>query len=432
MLKKAIILCLDIICSLLIIPVFILQTIGLVIAVRARGGSRGNLLHISSASSTNKMLNKFGSFKALFDFDGNATEGVFDKVVLFWFPSENSLRYDFDNGWVVLEQRKVLGRLPLTGLLVFWLRLFRILVTEEISIVRGWDAYLSGFSALIINVLFGIPYCVSVHADFDKLHELDPINGAPKILSSRKIAKYLERQVLKNADMVMPIRQYLADKVITNGARPDSIRVIPHGIDMTPFKHVPKLDFYSHFNIDKGRKIVSFVGRLSHDNYIYDVIEVARRLTDDVLMIIAGGGTEEAKVKSIIEEDEALARKVMLLGFQNRETCFELRKISTVSLCLMGGLSLIEACAAGSPVIAYDVEWHSELVKDGETGFLIQEHDTSKVSELLEYLLQNPHEAKNMGNNARELVFKTHDISNTALIKRNHYIELKEKANNGG
>jgi len=46
----------------------------------------------------------------------------------------------------------------------------------------------------------------------------------------------------------------------------------------------------------------------------------------------------------------------------------------------MGGFSLIEAYAAGRPVVSYDVEWHSELVKNNETGFLIPESMVFNIS----------------------------------------------------
>ena len=63
----------------------------------------------------------------------------------------------------------------------------------------------------------------------------------------------------------------------------------------------------------------------------------------------------------------------------------------------MGGFSLIESCAAGSPAIAYDVEWHGELVRDGETGFLLAEGDAAGLVAAVERLLDDEALAARLG-----------------------------------
>lgn len=90
----------------------------------------------------------------------------------------------------------------------------------------------------------------------------------------------------------------------------------------------------------------------------------------------------------------------------------------------MGGYSLIEACAAGCPVISYDVEWHSELVKNRETGFLIKEYDIDGATEALNWLLEHPVDSETMGQRAKKLAFEHHDLKNTSAIKIRWYSEL--------
>src|SRR4030042_2867693 len=109
--------------------------------------------------------------------------------------------------------------------------------------------------------------------------------------------------------MVMPIRESLTQKAIANGAKPETIRVIPHGIDMTPFKQPPKIDIYEHFGIHRDFKIVSFVGRLSKENYVDDILELGRRLSKirkNFVIVMAGGGNEENRLKKLVAEDNDL------------------------------------------------------------------------------------------------------------------------------
>ena len=90
----------------------------------------------------------------------------------------------------------------------------------------------------------------------------------------------------------------------------------------------------------------------------------------------------------------------------------------------MGGFSLIEACAAASPVVAYDVAWHRELIRDGETGYLVPEHDVDGVVNAINRLLDDRVTAVAMAARAKRLAVERHDLRETSSIKRNHYAEL--------
>ena len=133
---------------------------------------------------------------------------------------------------------------------------------------------------------------------------------------------------------------------------------------------------------------------------------------------------KQNRVKKEILEEPLLNKRVLITGFQPREVCYDLRRVSDVSLCLMAGFSLIEACAAGSPIVSYDVDWHSELVVDKETGFLLKEHDTDGVVSALDWILDHPTESEAMGRKAKSLAFECHDLAKTSAIKISCYSEL--------
>lgn len=298
---------------------------------------------------------------------------------------------------------------------------------HRISLIRANDPYWMGLLALLGSRVCGIPFCVSIHADYDRVMRLDPSISMSTVLGSYKLAKLLSRMVLARAALILPIRETLREKLIEGGITADRVRVIPHGIDLTYFRNSTTTNFRARFHIGKGKRILSFVGRLSKENYIDDVLEITRRLgalRDDIVVVIAGGGKEEARIKALIESDKVLTKCVLMTGFQPQSVCKDLRKDSDVSLCLMAGFSLIEACAAGSPVISYDVEWHYELVKSEETGFLIQEGNIDQAVAAINWLLDHESEAAKMGANARRLAFARHDKMNTSAIKVRCYEEV--------
>ena len=295
----------------------------------------------------------------------------------------------------------------------------RIAREERVDIVRATDVYLMGLIAWWVARARRIPFCVSIHADYAKRFALAPARGLQSWL--RRVATTVSPFVLRRADMVLPIRESLVPSLVAAGAEPSRVRVIPHGIDLSLFR-TPLADD-GEFNVG-ARKIVSFVGRLTADNYAADIAAVIARVAarrNDVAFVLMGEGPGAAPIQKLVDD---FPQAVHLLPFQPRQRVAALRFKSTASLCLMAGFSLIEACAAGSPPIAYDVEWHRELVRDRDTGMLVREHDLDGVERAIDWLLDHPAAATAMGARARDLAFARHDLAATSQLKRDCYSTL--------
>ena len=58
---------------------------------------------------------------------------------------------------------------------------------------------------------------------------------------------------------------------------------------------------------------------------------------------------------------------------------------------------IMEAMAAGLPVISTDVAAVSEMVVDGETGFIVPEKDSAALARQMACLMDDPHLARTMG-----------------------------------
>jgi glycosyltransferase involved in cell wall biosynthesis len=68
----------------------------------------------------------------------------------------------------------------------------------------------------------------------------------------------------------------------------------------------------------------------------------------------------------------------------------------------MSGFVIFEAAAAGKPIIAFDVEWHSEFVKDGVTGILIKNRDVESMAKGVLNLLEDKNRREALGKRGRE------------------------------
>lgn len=305
------------------------------------------------------------------------------------------------------------------------LKIVSLIKEEKINVIRATDPLYTGILGWIGSKWAKIPFCISIHADNDKRFELDPDQGF-SLFGSRKLAFMLEKFSLRRANLILPIRESIAKKIIEKGFSQKKIRVIPHGIDMEPFRKSQSNSIRKELSIPKEMPILSFVGRMSKDNYVEDLLRLIlglQKTKAQFYFVFAGDGVESDHIKQFIASYH-LEANAIFLGFKSREFVISLRKVSLVSYCLMGGFSLIEACAAGSAVVAYDVEWHSEIIKSGETGYLVPENDLEQLLRVTQNLLDHPSKARTLGQNAKKLVFERHDIRHTKKIKQAVYKEI--------
>ena len=170
----------------------------------------------------------------------------------------------------------------------------------KIDFIRAQDPYVSGILGLIIAKLLKCKFCISIHADYDKRHLLDPRFGAPKIFGSRFLAKQIEKLNLGSSDLLLPIRDSLKQKLIKNGYLKEKIEVLPHIVNLNNYKLKPNKLFFKKNRISPKSKIISFSGRFSKENYIYDYIKIAKYFIDnnEIKFVMAGDGVEMAGIKN--------------------------------------------------------------------------------------------------------------------------------------
>lgn len=358
-------------------------------------------------------------------------QGFFGKVILVspYLRRDRRIVLDdrtelYEFGWGWRNLRKLAAPVHLYRVIRECRRIVR---RQGIHVIRATEPTTCGFIAWATSRLSGVPYCLSLHANYDALFALDGRRGAPTFVGTRRLVRPLEKLTLRGAALVLPIRQSLVPYALKRGVNPLNIRLIPHGVDLALFKSECAIDLRSSLDLPPDRKVVAFAGRLSPENYVLDMLEAVAAVAeqrDDFVFVMAGGGVLEAEIRARIDANPALRRVARLTGFISREMVIALRRHCAVSICLMGGFSLIEACAAGRPVIAYDVDWHGELVIDGVTGRLVAEHSITSVAAALTELLSDDLKASQMGRKAQALAFSRHDLTVTSRNKQRWYREL--------
>lgn len=334
-------------------------------------------------------------------------------------PKSRIIQY----GWKlpnVFLNRFIITKLFGTCRIIFKLLLIfpRLIRENKINVIRSTDPYYCGLLGLYYSWLFKLPFVVSIHSDYDKNYEKDPKHGSFTILGSRKLAKKLEKFILSKSDAILPISIYLKEKYKNQYClNEEKFVVFRHGINLELFDSCNFIDIFSKFEIPANKKLLSFVGRLTKENHIYDVIEMGKRLhqkNNDFILLIVGGGLEYDNIVNLTKTYPF----IKLLGFQEREIVINVNRQSYLSICLLSGFSLIEACSGRNSIITYNIEWHKELIKNNVSGFILEEGDIDGAVDSMNYLLQNPEINELYGSNSRKEVEQKHSLD---IVNRNKH-----------
>ncbi|HMC98531.1 MAG TPA: glycosyltransferase, partial [Ferruginibacter sp.] len=110
---------------------------------------------------------------------------------------------------------------------------------------------------------------------------------------------------------------------------------------------------------------------------------------------------------------ELLGTQIHFLGMRDDiESIHQLTDVGLLITAPCEGLSnsVIEYMAAGKPVIASEGGGTDELVQNGHTGYLVENKNSAEVVEKLETLMEDPHLAAIMGDNAQKWVQENLDV----------------------
>ncbi len=228
----------------------------------------------------------------------------------------------------------------------------------------------------------------------------------PKIVGKSKAAfkKYLYdpsigRTTIKLADRVISVsRTDLATVSEKLGIKRDQLIWIPNAIDKSLFPFFEK----------EPTGNIGYIGRLEPwkgVSYLPQVIrEVSTSLPGTKLLVIGDGSQRD----SLVAQSKNLP--IEFMGrMPHKDIANIFRKIDVLILpSLLEGVPnvCLEAFASGVPVVAFNVGGVKEIVKNSETGFLIQPRDLSEFTKKVILLLKDPDLRKRMARAGRYLIEK--------------------------
>lgn len=200
------------------------------------------------------------------------------------------------------------------------------------------------------------------------------------LLGDNPLTKPFVRSVLRNADAVIAVSQFLKKETVKLGIEEERVRVIYAGVGggkqgrATP----------------KGKRVV-FVGSLVKQKGVDTLLHAFKRVIkkhDDAELLVVGDGKDRRTLERMSRE---LGIKTSFLG--NVE---DIEKVLIKSAVLVlpsreegFGLVLLEAMQAGVPVVATKVGGIPEIVVNGENGLLVEKEDVNALATAVIKLLED-------------------------------------------
>ena len=204
------------------------------------------------------------------------------------------------------------------------------------------------------------------------------------------------------------VSQAVADFSISHARlQPEKVVVIPNGVDVRRFADARPANLQS-LGIPAGSRTFLTVGRLDFQKGLPDLVEAAALVVprfSEVHFLLVGEGPDRAAIERLISE-KGLAGRMHLAGWRPDIPELLAAGFGLVLSSHWEGMPnvLLEAMAAGLPVVATQVEGTSELVIDGQTGVLVPAKTPPALADGIKRLLADPASAKALGAAGRDRV----------------------------
>ncbi len=253
--------------------------------------------------------------------------------------------------------------------------------------------WLSGWVGKYLQQWWQVPHVVMFHT----LGAVKNAIGIGEDASELRIVT--EREAVNDCQRVIVATEREKEELIRRyGAPPDKIGIVPCGVNMEIFQPVARMAARQKLGLTNG-KILLFVGRIDPLKGVDQLLKAIPRLQDfKGLRMIIIGGDEYSR-----SEVERLRKLTGKLKIQDRVTFQGLIKqeqlpyfYSAADVCVVPsyyesfGLVALESLACGTPVVAADVGDLKNIIRQGETGYVVDGNTPQNLADGIALLLSRP------------------------------------------
>ncbi len=287
----------------------------------------------------------------------------------------------------------------------------KIIKKENIDIVCFQDPVSSFFSILFLKVRRAeVKIIVETHGDFIETLSLEKNLVLPRLY--KKLFYIMAKYSIGKSNIIRAVSSSTEQQVLDIDSSKSVVR-FPAWIDFKDFQNIePKPLSKDKFNI-------LFIGSVTDRKKPHMIIEAIQRINDKSyhLSIVGPAPNEKyfKELKDLIDKSD-LQNQVSLIGPVDRESVKDYYSSSNLMILpsISEGLArvIFESQVAMCPVLVTDAPGMSDIVIDGQTGYVFESNNLDSLSLKIEYINNNYDEASLVAKNAKGFILSNYSEDN--------------------
>ena len=288
---------------------------------------------------------------------------------------------------------------------------YKIIKKENIDIVCFQDPVSSFFSILFLKVRRAeVKIVVETHGDFIETLSLEKNLFLPSLY--KKLFYIMAKYSIAKSNIIRAVSSSTEQQVLDIDSSKSVVR-FPAWIDFKDFQNIePKPLSKDKFNI-------LFIGSVTDRKKPHMIIEAIQRINDKSyhLSIVGPAPNEKyfKELKDLIDK-LGLQNQVSLIGPVDRESVKDYYSSSNLMILpsISEGLArvIFESQVAMCPVLVTDAPGMSDIVIDGQTGYVFESNNLDSLSLKIEYIKNNYEEASLVAKNAKGFILSNYSEDN--------------------
>jgi glycosyltransferase involved in cell wall biosynthesis len=210
----------------------------------------------------------------------------------------------------------------------------------------------------------------------------------------------------RRAEVVVATSRRAERRLRARGYADRQVLYLPNGVDVDRFRPAADKQSQRHRLSLTASHVAVFVGRFVPEKGLYDLLEawtLVRQEFTDALLCLVGDGKQRPGLEALVRADRYLRGTVYFAG-ESREV----EKYLSAADCYVcsshsEGLSntMIEAMAAGLPIVSTAISGAEDVVREGENGYLVPVCDPEKLADAIKKIFADPVRAEQMEEQSR-------------------------------
>ena len=288
-------------------------------------------------------------------------------------------------------------------------RLFKLLRSEQPDVVQAFLFWANVAARACGRILRAFPVISSYHDE---------------IVSEGWLVRLVDRLTLSWTDRIVCCSGAVGRSVVSRiGGKIEQCTIIPFGVDIDQFEPIAAAT-RRELGLRDSQKVIGTVCRLVEPKkglrFLLQAMAVLARKYGQppCQLLIVGDGPSRQELE-LLRDQLKLSAWVVFTG-SRRDIPRVLHAVDAFvlpSLYEGFGIAILEAMAAGKPVIATAVGGIPEFVLSGETGLLVEPGNVQALADAIDRLLSHPQQARTMGAKGRIRAGESYHIS---TIVRQH------------